>query len=196
MVESIRFATSRRAVPGPTVSGWSGTPRAHPYTGVDECDDLAWSPSPEPWPWPRPPSVRARRQRPCSPPRRPRRPRHPSTAGSGTYVVLVDSGADARAVAAALRKDGATVTSVNTDIGLISVRSTSAKFLQHGARPVGRQGAPRTTASSAGRRMPGASPTACSRSTRPPRTGRPGTGRPRRRAPRPTRSTPCCGAWT
>jgi subtilisin family serine protease len=52
-----------------------------------------------------------------------------STAGSGTYVVLVDSGADARAVAAALRKKGATVTSVNTDIGLISVRSTSAKFL-------------------------------------------------------------------
>ena len=52
-----------------------------------------------------------------------------STAGSGTYVVLVDGGADARAVAAALRKDGATVTSVNTDIGLISVRSTSTKFL-------------------------------------------------------------------
>ncbi len=52
-----------------------------------------------------------------------------STAGSGTYVVLVDSGADARAVAAKLRKDGATVTSVNTDIGLISVRSTSTKFL-------------------------------------------------------------------
>ncbi|MFL6164954.1 MAG: S8 family serine peptidase [Ornithinibacter sp.] len=52
-----------------------------------------------------------------------------STAGSGTYVVLVDSGADARAVAAALRKDGATVTSVNTDIGLISVRSSSATFL-------------------------------------------------------------------
>ncbi len=52
-----------------------------------------------------------------------------STAGSGTYVVLTDVGADARAVAAALRKDGATVTSVNTDIGLISVRSTSATFL-------------------------------------------------------------------
>jgi lantibiotic leader peptide-processing serine protease len=53
-----------------------------------------------------------------------------STAGSGTYVVLVDSGADAHAVAAALRKGGATVTSVNTDIGLISVRSTSAAFLR------------------------------------------------------------------
>jgi len=64
-----------------------------------------------------------------------------STAGSGTYVVLVDSGADARAVAAALRKDGATVTSVNTDIGLISVRSTSAKFLTTARSLAGVKGA-------------------------------------------------------
>jgi len=52
-----------------------------------------------------------------------------TAAGSGNYVVLVDSGADARAVAASLRAGGATVTSVNTDIGFIAVRSTSATFL-------------------------------------------------------------------
>jgi lantibiotic leader peptide-processing serine protease len=44
--------------------------------------------------------------------------------------VLADRGADLRAIAAALRKSGATVTSVNTDIGLISVRSTSTGFLR------------------------------------------------------------------
>jgi lantibiotic leader peptide-processing serine protease len=64
-----------------------------------------------------------------------------STAGSGTYVVLVDSGADAQAVATTLRKDGATVTSVNTDIGLISVRSTSAKFLSTARGLAGVKGA-------------------------------------------------------
>ena len=53
-----------------------------------------------------------------------------TAAGSGTYVVLADRGADVRAIAAALRKSGATVTSVNTDIGLISVRSGSADFLR------------------------------------------------------------------
>ena len=53
-----------------------------------------------------------------------------ATAGSGTYVVLADRGADVRAIADALRKRGATVTSVNTDIGLISVRSGSAAFLK------------------------------------------------------------------
>ena len=53
-----------------------------------------------------------------------------SSAGSGTYVVLADRGADVRAIAAALRKGGATVTSVNTDIGLISVRSSSTGFLR------------------------------------------------------------------
>ncbi|HET7823399.1 MAG TPA: S8 family serine peptidase [Ornithinibacter sp.] len=53
-----------------------------------------------------------------------------ASTGSGTYVVLADRGADVRAVAAALRKSGATVTSVNTDIGLVSVRSTSAGFLR------------------------------------------------------------------
>ena len=53
-----------------------------------------------------------------------------SSTGSGTYVVLADRGADVRAVAAALRQSGATVTSVNTDIGLIAVRSTSAGFLR------------------------------------------------------------------
>ena len=53
-----------------------------------------------------------------------------ATAGSGTYVVLADRGADVRAIADALRKSGATVTSVNTDIGLISVRSGSAGFLK------------------------------------------------------------------
>ena len=44
--------------------------------------------------------------------------------------MLADRGADLRAIAAALRKSGATVTSVNTDIGLISVRSTSTGFLR------------------------------------------------------------------
>ncbi len=53
-----------------------------------------------------------------------------ASTGSGTYVVLADRGADVRAIAAALRKSGATVTSVNTDIGLVSVRSTSAGFLR------------------------------------------------------------------
>ena len=53
-----------------------------------------------------------------------------ASAGSGTYVVLADRGADVRAIADALRKSGATVTSVNTDIGLISVRSGSAGFLK------------------------------------------------------------------
>ena len=64
-----------------------------------------------------------------------------STAGSGTYVVLADRGADARAVAAALRRAGATVTSVNTDIGLISVKSTSAGFLKTARGLAGVKGA-------------------------------------------------------
>ena len=50
----------------------------------------------------------------------------------------------------------------------------------------------RATASSAVPRMPGGCRTACSRSTRPPRAGRPGPGRPRRarRSPRRARPTP------
>ena len=72
-----------------------------------------------------------RRQRHCTPPPRTAVPASAAAStGSGTYVVLADRGADVRAIAAALRKSGATVTSVNTDIGLISVRSTSAGFLR------------------------------------------------------------------
>ena len=52
-----------------------------------------------------------------------------TASGTGTYVVLAERGADVRAIAATLRQGGATVTSVNTDIGLIAVRSASAGFL-------------------------------------------------------------------
>ncbi|MBM6401542.1 S8 family serine peptidase [Phycicoccus sonneratiae] len=56
-----------------------------------------------------------------------------ATAGATTtartgYAVLAADGTDARALAQRLAKAGATVTSVNTDIGLVSVESTSAGF--------------------------------------------------------------------
>jgi subtilisin family serine protease len=50
--------------------------------------------------------------------------------GSGTYVVLAERGADVQAIADALRRSGATVTSVNMGIGLVSVRSTAPGFLR------------------------------------------------------------------
>ncbi|WP_353952314.1 S8 family serine peptidase [Knoellia sp. S7-12] len=49
-----------------------------------------------------------------------------AVTGSGSYVVLADAGADASAIAAKLRAAGGTVTSVNTDIGLITVKGSSA----------------------------------------------------------------------
>lgn len=45
-----------------------------------------------------------------------------------TYAVLAERGADVRRVAAELTRSGATVTSVNTAIGLVSVRSTQGDF--------------------------------------------------------------------
>ncbi|PRY53417.1 subtilase family protein [Knoellia remsis] len=47
-------------------------------------------------------------------------------AGSGSYVVLTDKASDAKAVAAQLRKAGGDVTSVNTAIGLITVKGSSS----------------------------------------------------------------------
>jgi subtilisin family serine protease len=52
-----------------------------------------------------------------------------STAGAaGTYVVLADRGADVKALAASLERRGATVTSVNEAIGMVTVTSRSAGF--------------------------------------------------------------------
>ena len=50
-----------------------------------------------------------------------------TTAPTG-YAVLAKDGTDVRALAQRLERAGATVTSVNTDIGLISVESTTAGF--------------------------------------------------------------------
>ncbi|MGG5259172.1 S8 family serine peptidase [Phycicoccus avicenniae] len=50
-----------------------------------------------------------------------------TTARTG-YAVLAADGTDAKALAQRLTKAGATVTSVNTDIGLVSVESTRAGF--------------------------------------------------------------------
>ena len=66
-----------------------------------------------------------------------------SASGSGTYVVLANRPADASALAQALRAKGATVTSVNTDIGLVSVRSTSGTFLRTARGLSGVKGAAR-----------------------------------------------------
>ena len=51
-----------------------------------------------------------------------------TTTTATSYVVLTDKAADATAVANALKSAGATVTSVNKAIGLISVTSTSSDF--------------------------------------------------------------------
>ncbi|MGB7820438.1 MAG: S8 family serine peptidase [Ornithinibacter sp.] len=55
-----------------------------------------------------------------------------ASAGSavdGSYAVLADLGTDANALARKLEKAGATVTSVNTAIGMVTVTSTSSAFL-------------------------------------------------------------------
>ena len=52
---------------------------------------------------------------------------HAST-GKTSYVVLADKGASAKALAAKLRSSGATVTSVNNAIGLVTVTSTKSGF--------------------------------------------------------------------
>ena len=52
---------------------------------------------------------------------------HASTAKT-SYVVLADKGASAKALAAKLRSSGATVTSVNDAIGLVTVTSTTSGF--------------------------------------------------------------------
>ncbi len=49
-----------------------------------------------------------------------------AATGNGSYVVLADAGTNATSVANALRAAGGTVTSVNTDIGLITVKGSSA----------------------------------------------------------------------
>ena len=48
-----------------------------------------------------------------------------TAAGAGSYIVLAKAGADAQALAAALTKAGATVTSVNTAIGMVSIEAAS-----------------------------------------------------------------------
>jgi len=47
-----------------------------------------------------------------------------ATAESGTFVVLADEGANVKAIADQLRRAGGTVTSVNTAIGLITVKGS------------------------------------------------------------------------
>lgn len=49
-----------------------------------------------------------------------------TAAETGSYIVLADEGADARAVANKLRAAGATVTSMNTSIGMISIKGSKA----------------------------------------------------------------------
>ncbi|GGL37080.1 S8 family serine peptidase [Phycicoccus endophyticus] len=57
---------------------------------------------------------------------------HESSASASSertrYAVLAEEGTDASALADRLERAGATVTSVNTDIGLVSVESTTAGF--------------------------------------------------------------------
>ncbi len=52
-----------------------------------------------------------------------------ATASDGSYAVLADQGADAKALARQLENAGAKVTSVNSAIGMITVTSASAGFL-------------------------------------------------------------------
>lgn len=49
-----------------------------------------------------------------------------STSGNGSYVVLTDNAADAGKIADQLRATGATITSVNSDIGLVTVKGSNA----------------------------------------------------------------------
>jgi lantibiotic leader peptide-processing serine protease len=51
-----------------------------------------------------------------------------SAGGSASWLVLADTGASAATIAEQLRASGATVTSVNSAIGLISVRSSDGDF--------------------------------------------------------------------
>ena len=51
-----------------------------------------------------------------------------ASTGKTSYVVLADKGASAKALAAKLRSSGATVTSVNNAIGLVTVTSTKSGF--------------------------------------------------------------------
>ena len=53
-----------------------------------------------------------------------------TASGSGTYVVLAEPGADVEALAATLKRGGATVTSVNSAIGLVTVSTSARGFLQ------------------------------------------------------------------
>lgn len=59
---------------------------------------------------------------------------------AGSYLVLVEKGADANAVATRLRAEGAKVTSVNTAIGMVMVTSDDANFRADGDRAQGVQG--------------------------------------------------------
>ncbi|MCB1301089.1 MAG: serine protease, partial [Tetrasphaera sp.] len=55
-------------------------------------------------------------------------------AAAGSYVVLAREGADAQAIADRLAAGGARITSVNTDIGLISLDTTSSTFVDDTSR--------------------------------------------------------------
>jgi lantibiotic leader peptide-processing serine protease len=61
----------------------------------------------------------------------------------GTYAVLADRGADVTALAARLGGGGATVTSVNTAIGLVTVKATRTGFLERARSVAGVQVAAR-----------------------------------------------------
>ena len=51
-----------------------------------------------------------------------------SASGAQSYVVLTERGGSAKALAAKLEAKGATVTSVNEQVGLVTVMSTDAGF--------------------------------------------------------------------
>ena len=162
----------------PTVSRRGTTPPVPPG-GVDECDDLAWSPSPERWPLATTAFGATRRQRHC------RRATSPTGGGRRPPRSAADvrrarrPRADVRAESRADPSRGAaqSVTSGNTAIGRWSVTSTgrpascSRRPRRRGVkaagagRLVGR--APRRRVSAgAGRRSsrpPGSTPTRASR---------------------------------
>ena len=54
----------------------------------------------------------------------------PSASGAQSYVVLTERGGSAKALAAKLEAKGATVTSVNEQVGLVTVTSTDAGFVK------------------------------------------------------------------
>ncbi len=62
------------------------------------------------------------------------------TKKKDNYLVLTRSATDAEGVAARLRSHGATVTSVNGDIGMVSVRTDDADFRDHAGALAGVQG--------------------------------------------------------